>query len=219
MKRQYLGDSKDSFKWDYHHYLLEALGYEQLKIAWLMTPDDDSSNGDTAPELFPARQEIIRFCNLLRTSRDPDLLLGLPATTGASYSVSFHKPSDSLKDGGHNSYFSDIDSSPKQVLFIDPDNGFEPERNPSDKHVRYTDLDRVVNSISPDSIVTIFQHHRRKKFPEDFARIRERLLSGYSTAIYWHSLMFVIVSPSAEIITKVHEINCEYAKNHPVKVI
>ena len=37
MKRQYLGDSKDSFKWDYHHFLVEALGYTDLKIAWMMT--------------------------------------------------------------------------------------------------------------------------------------------------------------------------------------
>ena len=26
MKRQYLGDSKDSFKWDYHPFLVDALG-------------------------------------------------------------------------------------------------------------------------------------------------------------------------------------------------
>jgi hypothetical protein len=38
MKRQYLGDSKDSFKWDYLHFFVEKLGYSQLKIAWMMTP-------------------------------------------------------------------------------------------------------------------------------------------------------------------------------------
>lgn len=41
MKRQYLGGSKGSFKWDYHHFLVEALGYSQLTIAWIMTADDN----------------------------------------------------------------------------------------------------------------------------------------------------------------------------------
>lgn len=217
MKRQYLGDSKDSFKWDYHHFLVEALGYSHFKIAWMMTPDDHGPDGNTAPELFPARQEILNFCNHLRSSRNPRLLLKLPATTGAQYEVSFHEVDE--VQNGHNSFFTGIETSQGQVVFLDPDNGFEPERSSSDKHVRYSDLDLLIKSISPDTVVTVFQHHRRKKFPDDFARIRERLLSGYSTAIYWHSLMFVSVSSSPETIHRVSEINREYEKHRPVKVL
>lgn len=90
MKRQYLGDSKDSFKWDYLHILVEALGYRRLKIAWVMSADDGGSEGRTAPEVFPARREILRLCHQLRAKRDPGLLFGLPATTGANYTVSVH---------------------------------------------------------------------------------------------------------------------------------
>ncbi|MBL0122682.1 MAG: hypothetical protein IPP88_08090 [Betaproteobacteria bacterium] len=218
MKRQYLGDSKDSFKWDYHHFLVEALGYRHLRIAWVMTPDDDGTHGKTAPELFPARQEILRFCHQLRSTRDPALLLELPATTGARYAVSFDNPNENLAGNGY-SYFADIDAGTDQVFFVDPDNGFEPERNPSERHVRYADIDRIVKTASPDSVITVFQHHRRKKFPDDFARIRERLDSGFSTAIYWHSLMFVCLSSSRETIDSVCAINREYAKNHPVIVL
>lgn len=184
-----------------------------------MSPDDDGSNGKTAPELFPARQEILSLCNRLRLLLDPDLLLELPATTGVLYTVSFHISAENFNGGNRYSYFTDIEYCPEQVLFIDPDNGFEPESNPSDKNLRYSDLDRVINNISSTSVVTVFQHHRRKKFPEDFARILERLISGYSTAIYWHSLMFIIVCSSVETIARIHEINCEYAKNHPVKTL
>ncbi len=219
MKRQYLGDSKDSFKWDYHHFLVEALGYGQLKIAWVMTPDDDGPNGKTAPELFPARQEILHFCNHLRSTRDPAQLSELPATTGAHYTVSFHNPNENLNSDNRQSYFSGMETGPDQVLFLDPDNGFEPERSFSEKHLRYSDVDKIIKTISPGSVVTVFQHHRRKKFPEDFARIRERLQSGYSTAIYWHSLMFVSISSSPETIHRVCEINHEYARHRPVKVL
>lgn len=108
MKRQYLGDSKDSFKWDYHHFLVEALGCSRLKIAWMMTPDDDGPDGRTAPELFPARQEILHFCNQLRSTRDPALLLGLPAAMGAPYSVSFHDPDMNLNGNIPHSYFAGV---------------------------------------------------------------------------------------------------------------
>ena len=219
MKRQYLGDSKDSFKWDYHDFLLKELGYNQLMIAWMMTPDDHGSDGRTSPELFPAMPEVLTFCNDLRSCREPSLLSELPATTGACYSVGFHKPDHDLDENTRDFYFSAIELKPSQVLFLDPDNGFEPEQSFSEKHVRYAEVENIINGAPQNSLVTVFQHHRRITFPADFSRIRERLRIGYATAIYWHSLMFVSISLSPETIARVSEINREYAKNHPVRVL
>lgn len=219
MKLQYLGDSKDSFKWDYHHFLMEALEYRSLKIAWMMTPDDGGPDGRTAPELFPARPEILQLCHQLRATRDTELITDLPTMGRSAYEVSFHQPDDTVSSDAERSFFSGINTAAREVIFLDPDNGFEPERSSSDKHVRYADLDRLVKAMPPDTVVTVFQHHRRKKFPEDFARIRERLVGGYSCAIYWQSLMFVCLSRSQEVIDRVGEINREYAQHRPVTVI
>lgn len=218
MKRQYLGDSKDSFKWDYHHFLIQALGYQKLTIAWVMNADDGSAEGQSSPELFPARREILTLCEQLRATRNPDLLLNLPEMTGANYTVNFHTP-DRLNNHLSDSFFAGIKPVARQVIFLDPDKGFEPERSASKSHVRYAELDVLLKMLPSDSVITIFQHHRRKKFPDDFARIRERILSGHSTAIYWHSLMFVIIANSADTIAKVCAVNREYAKNHPVQIL
>jgi hypothetical protein len=218
MKLQYLGDAKDSFKWDYHDFLVARLGYLQLTIVWMMTPDDGSSHGRTAPERFPARAAILRLCQDLRRTRNPALLLNLPAATGAKYAVGLCDPG--IRPGGYgNVLAANADRGSGQVLLLDPDNGFEPERSATDRHVRYADLDRLLQALPADAVLSVFQHHRRKKFPEDYARIRERLLSGFSTAIYWHSLMFVSVSASRETLRRVQEINCEYAEQRPVVVI
>jgi hypothetical protein len=32
MKRQYLGNSRDHFKWDYHDQLVRALGADELQV-------------------------------------------------------------------------------------------------------------------------------------------------------------------------------------------
>ena len=219
MKRQYLGDSKDSFKWDYHDFLVEALGCKQFQIVWAMTPDDNGPDGKTAPELFPAREEILHLCNDLRSTRALGLLFELPARTGARYAVKFHDPDATPGNGDNRSFFSGIETGPDQVLFLDPDNGFEPERSSTNKHVRYQDVDELIKNLPPSSVVTVFQHHRRRKFPEDFASIRKRLLSGHSTALYWRSLMFVSLSSSPETIHRVRAVNREYAKRRPVKVL
>lgn len=187
MKRQYLGDSKDSFKWDYHHFLVEALGYRQLQVVWMMTPDDHGPDGRTPPELFPANPEVLKFCNKLKKKRDPGMLLDLPATTTASYKVILYKTDESLAKTNRGAYFSDLAHGPDQVIFLDPDNGFEPERSFNEKHVRYAEVEGILQKVSPASIITVFQHHRRMSFPDDLARIRQRLYSGYSTAIHWHS--------------------------------
>jgi len=57
---------------------------------------------------------------------------------------------------------------PRQVLFLDPDNGFEP-KNHSEKHVRYDELATLLERMPAESVVTVFQHFRRKPFPLDFA--------------------------------------------------
>ena len=219
MKRQYLGDSKDSFKWDYHHFLVPSLGVGQLRIVWMMTPDDNKRDGATAPERFPARPEILEFCRSLRATRDPALLSRLPATTGARYEVKLHNSDQHFVGGNRESYFAGIDGNADQVVLLDPDNGLEPEHRFSEKHVLYSDIERIVKTISPLSVVTVFQHFRRKNFPDDFARIRERLHSGYSAAVFWHSLMFVCVSPSPETIRRVCSANREYASHRPVEIL
>jgi hypothetical protein len=107
----------------------------------------------------------------------------LPATTGANYTVSIHDASEADRGNREGSFFAGIKAGPEQVTFLDPDNGFEPERSFTDRHVRYADLDRLIRTLPSDAVVVVFQHHRRKKFADDFARIRERLLSGYSSTV------------------------------------
>jgi hypothetical protein len=219
MKRQYLGDSKDSFKWDYLDFLVVAIGYSRLNIVWMMTPDDTSTSGRTLPELFPARPEILRLCTLLRQSRAPALLSELPSRTGAHYEVIFHNANEFFTADNRSRYFSNIKIDANQVVFLDPDNGFEPERHVTEKHVCYSEIHHIIQTISPTSVVELFQNQRRKSFVDDFARIRQRLQSGYATAIYWRSMMLVGLAPTLGTIAQIRNINYEYAKHHPITVL
>ena len=222
MKRQYLGDSKDCFKWDYHDYLMSALGYKILNILLMMTPDDKSNDGKTKPDWFPARKEIIEFCKNLSSNCDLHDIKRLPLITGSKYTVDLNKPNEYFSKKDRFLYFTDIASSESQIVFIDPDNGFEPEKSFNEKHVRYSEVFSILDQISSESIVSVFQHFRRIKFTQDFVRIRQRLrkssMTVYTAAIFWHQLMFVLVCKSELAIQRVIQINRAYSLKHPVQI-
>lgn len=219
MKLQYLGDSKDSFKWDYHDYLVSELNYRLFTVALMMTPDDGSNDGKSRPSLFPARKEIIEFCHDLRESRSIETIKDLPSRTGALYGVSLHKDSTYFDNENRSEYFSGFSKRDHQLVFLDPDNGFEPRKSCSEKHVKYEDIASILAQLSSESTISVFQHHRHVSFPNDYAHIKERLESGYSTAIYWHSLMFVSISRSERAIDRVVSANRKYATINPAKVM
>jgi len=223
MKLQYLGDSKDSFKWDYHDYLTNALGFNLLNILLMMTPDDQTNEGKTKPDWFPARNEIIEFCHELRAERDISRIKLLSSKCGNDYVTNLHKPENYISKNNRNSYCSGISNHCDQVVFLDPDNGMEPERKFSEKHVRYSEIPFILGQISENSVISVFQHFRRKKFRDDFARIKERLLmiepSAKMTGIFWHQLMFVVLGKSEKTIERIRAINKEYSQNYPVEII
>lgn len=226
MKLQYLGDSKDSFKWDYHDYLLTEICYSSLNIALMMTPDDGSNDGNSHPALFPARNEIIDFCHELKQERYTDTIenavgniKALPVKSSSHYDVLLHKDAAYFSSENRNEYFSDFTNKKNQLVLLDPDNGFEPEQSLNDKHVGYSDVTHILEQISDESVISVFQHHRRVKFSNDFSRIKERIEIGYATAIYWHSLMFVAITKSEHTLNRVISANHKYANMNPVEII
>jgi hypothetical protein len=219
MKLQYLGDSRDSFKWDYHDYLTSSLHYPFFNVALMMTPNDKKKDGSTKPYIYQARPKIIELCNDLKESKDIKLIMQLPARTDADYQVILHKNSTQIINKKRREYFSSITRKTKQVFFLDPDNGFQPEKKYSAKHILYSDIENILQQISEQSVISVFQYFRRISFVTDFARIRQRLISGHATAIYWHSLMFVAIGKSEEIIDEVRSVNQAYSQVQPVCTI
>lgn len=220
MKLQYLGDSKDCFKWDYLHALAVGLDCRRLRIAWMLTPDDPGTDGRSAPERYPAHPEILALCRKIRSSRNPALVADLPTAFNASYSVAFHEPGRLFSAGVRRDYFAALRPTAREILFFDPDNGFEPEQSSSEKHLRFSELAQILRTAPDDFVAIVFQHHRRRKFADDFARIRARLPpAAAATGIYWQTLMFVAVSPSAETLGRIRAANGAYARQRPVVLL
>ena len=185
-----------------------ALGLKYFGIAWMMSRDDESSHGSSKPEMYPGSAEILDLCRILRAARDPDLLLNLPKKMGAKYVVNFV-----------NTLVPEKRPATKSLLLLDPDKGFEPEKSSSFHHLKFEDLRSVVSRLPASSLVTVYQNHRRKKFADDFAQIRERSGLRFVTAIHWHSVMFVAFANSEALLDKIRAANAAYARKHPVQIL
>lgn len=219
MKLQYLGDSKDSFKWDYHDYVVNSLGYGSLNIVLMMTPDDGGSHGSSKATGYPASAKVIKHCQTLSDNRILSDLRQLPQVTSSDYKVRLHSEEHFLDQDSRIEYFQGFSSDVDQVVLIDPDNGLEPRKSFSDKHLLFSELDYVLGQVSERSVISVFQHFRRKPFEQDFREISERILGGHSTAVHWHSLMFVLITRSSDVHKQLIHINEAYASDRPVKLI
>lgn len=85
--------------------------------------------------------------------------------------------------------------------------------------MRYGEVAQVLDQVTEDSIVSVFQHFRYVRFVDDFAAIRERLGGCHSTAIYWSGLIFVAAARSRQVIERVRDANRKFAEDNPVRVI
>ncbi len=189
----------------------------------MLTPDDETRQGETRPECFPARDTVISFCRYLRRQRNAEhasdvlnVLHGLPIVTDGSYFVNLHRARPYFTRQNRQQYFSGLPAEGRHVFFLDPDIGFEPETRSDKKHVLYSDINAILEQISEESVLSVFQHFRFLKFDRDFARIRNSLNSAHVAGVYWYSLMFVAIGKNREIIEKVIAVNHQYSRRYPV---
>lgn len=218
MKRQYLGDARDAFKWEYQDRLARQLSYHEFQIVPMLTLDDGTNEGSIHSTQFPAASVIHEFCSMLRESRSLDDLKKLPLVTQAGYQVRLHRPETTFLDSARDEYFSELNAERDQLVFIDPDIGFEP-RGRHDKHIAFADVENILNQVSRSSAVSVYQHKRRMEpFQRTFEYIRRRLRDTGCTAISNHSVMFVTFSRSRAVIERIRAINAAYATDRKLNV-
>ncbi len=218
MKLQYLGDSKDSFKWDYHDFLISSLGYEAFEIYPMLTPNDGSSEGNTKYDFYPARNNILSFCKHINERKELNLIKELPNYTNNQYKVRLNNFEIFFDNKNRAQYWKELQTD-KTVIFLDPDNGIQPNKSLNEKHVSFSEIDRLLKVTANESVISIFHHFRRVTFERDFNNILLSLPKCYATSIYWQHVMFVLLSKSDKIINDIQNLNIEYSKEFPTKTI
>ncbi len=232
MRRQYLGDEKDAFKWDYHHFLAHKTGVGAMRVLFMLTGNNEEKpwEGSSDPRNFKGADErIYSLCDALKFSKTEDwmfldIIRELPG--GADYRV--HSDRDAERgffdDRDREQYFGKFaPDGGDELVFIDPNTGFERVAGTTCSHVRYDDIARVMSGVSEDSLVSVCQHSAYRSFDEHYRAIKKNL-PLYSTALYWNGagrggMMFVVAGRSLRRIAEAAKWNRQYGRSRPAVTI
>ena len=228
MKQQYLGDSKDAFKWDYLDYLTKKLQSDYLDIIPMITPNDSTGEGKTLPYSFPASSPILRFCKDLRKD-GIEFLSQLPEYIDGKYKIRLHKLECEFVNSENKrmEYFSDIPLEQGQIWFFDPDTGFAPQTAKAE-HLKYSDIMNIWARFHEDAVIVVFQHAWRYYNLKPFGKLYQEIIESltnlpvncHATALYWSGrLMFVVIGKNKKRIEQVRTINECYKSQRPVELI
>jgi len=223
MKNQYVGDINDYFKYS----ILRALAARSdrpLAVCWMLTDDDGSGDGNLTtyldrsgeyreldPMLFDGlravlasgRREVaaIESGRLLPCAFYFGRLLEDQANARAAY---FHELWAGLPD--------------RALVFFDPDNGLEVASVGKGKRGsrRYLYLDELDRAISLGHLALVYQHFPRVRrdvyVARAFERIRERIPSADSVAIYSSRVAYLLVGEREEIRSLSDALRCVTAR-------
>lgn len=220
MKLQYLGDSRDSFKWHYHDYLASGMNVRRLDIIPMLLPNDETGQGGTHAKQYPATPEIQEFCEHLRENPFLYSIEKLPEFTGSKYSVRCHKQYSYYTFRDRKKYFDSIDGG--NLTFIDPCTGFEPKHG-KDTHISYADLSYLLDTLPKCAIISVYQHKRHEVIHDTFNEIRRKMKSHHRysmmTAIYNSHVMMVQITKCSDRLEKIRKINQVYShKNNDMNI-
>lgn len=198
MKNQYFGDINDYKKYG----LLRCIGDATdltIAVAWMLTPDDKSTDGKftnylSAPQKWRQHDPEL-FDSLASTLSDGTKRhVGLAQKTNLIPSARYFDRTVPDSASQRNSWFEKLVNfvEPSDLVFLDPDNGFEVKSRPygkpkSSKYLYWRELEALWGK---GKSILVYQHFIREKRPVFIQRmltaLHERtpgsLVSAFSTA-------------------------------------
>jgi hypothetical protein len=190
MKLQYLGDSRDAFKWDLLHWLITNSNpaFERVAYIPMLTPDDlHPAHGRTPHSRFKSRSEVRDF--VIRLGEEPRSLdrvreFGI-LDPSRRFEVVIQESSDQRSH-----------DRPNSLVFFDPDNGFETKTQRGSKWLRHAVLQRIVSELPDSGAVVVYQHRPRlRAWPDVFSDLATQLAyAPFACAVRESNLGFVLIA-------------------------
>ena len=216
MKTQYLGDSRDSFKWHYHDYTMNKLKHRTLGIIPMLRPSDGTKHGNLNSKGYSASPEIQIFCGALRDNQTIEMIEQLPNFTSSNYHINIHKPYEHMTNVNRGKYFQNVNDT--NLCFVDACTGFEP-KTATGNHVKYSEISDLLDKLPKCAVISVYQHvamfQKYENFEEHFQEIKTRMqrthLHAQLTAIAWRNdVMFVQISKCVRSIKTLLDNNINY---------
>lgn len=170
MKNQYFGDVNDYRKYGLLRHL-NGSGFERLSIAWMLTPDDGSSDGSfrayltDSPRFAPLDGRLYSTLKALLSEEQPavQLLERAALLSSASFYSELVPDRRDERMAWRRGLFESAKGA--DLVFVDPDNGIEVKSKPigrkgSSKYVAWEEL---LGLWQAGCSILTYQHFRREE--------------------------------------------------------
>lgn len=223
MKLQYLGDSRDAFKWDLLHCICTRSSprFDELVFVPMLTPDIPGLNeGNTPHDRFKCQNPFIPPF-LISLKNEPRSLeristLGAIEPNTAPFRVSVCGNSKYLGIGNRRAeYWRGFkpENYKNTVVFFDPDNGFETKTQRGAKWIRHAELKYLFTQLPETSVVVVYQHRPQRRSWTDLFPDLTKKLDYINTAVaaYEGNLAFVAMASNASCGKRICDVIKSYA--------
>ena len=223
MKLQYLGDSRDAFKWDILHWVCTRSNpaFSRLVYVPMLTPPDNPNEGRIPHQRFTCRDFIRAFVASLKTEPRSFIRVCSLGTMEPlkRFEVRVISPDIFIGSAAHRrEYWADFNPRDfdDSVVFFDPDNGFETKTRHGQKWIRHSELSDVIARLPATSVAVVYQHRPFFDYWDTvFAKLEKKIDYADSVAAYESNLAFVALAGNRTVWRRVSDCIKGYAKNHP----
>ena len=228
MKNQYFADRHDFYKYDLCFELMRSVGeLQRFVFAAMLTPDDESSDGAfTGYDPGTRDAELHGFLQgcLQRGQRDVRHLREFYQARQFSWTYEPVLEPVLAREEDLEPYFAGLLSRDldRALVLLDPDNGLTVQSTGSStrcKYVGYDHVARVYEACGPTSVILIFQHNARCKWPAKLEvlgrELRERSGVEHLSCIAPDGLVaYFVATKSAGRAAEVGRALFEYGERH-----
>ncbi len=238
MKKKYLGDVRDLFKYDLIENVIQGVPVlESFSFILMLTPDNDNNDGrkrDYDKARAGKNNDELRKC-LKKYGLELDechvqlnqlieervtfhgieqyfVNLGIPARIYGKNSY--------FGNSRRNMYFEDISQEylTRSLVLVDPDNGLKADK-PTSKHILYSEARSLLERLD-DSVLMIYQHFPRLKHSEFIEGVKINLIKENSTPCFVshiadNEICFFFLSKTPEISAQVQQVLNDYKEKYP----
>ncbi len=236
MKKQYLGDVRDLFKYDLIQQILKGVSsLQKFTFIPMLTKNEPKRGDGNKGNFVRARKKGRPGTNNEKLMDVLKKYKGMYANERDFTEIEMHFKSEGIEillyeDKGREyfdhrtrgEYFKNIPESllHKSLVFVDPDIGLEIQ-NSTEKHLLYPEVQYLYECMDKDSILMIYQHyprfpHKYKEYlPEGRSNKLEKELGDLPIYISDNEIMLFLLTKSDALKSQLERIIKEYKRGYP----
>lgn len=238
MKKQYLGDVRDLFKYDLIQQILKGRRSYLQKFTFIpmLTKNESKSRDGNKRDFVMVREngrpgtknekliEVLEeYKEMGRDKRDFTEIKRYFKSEGIEMFLYKDKRHEYCNHRtGDDEYFKSIPENllHTSLVFVDPDIGLQ-IKNPTKKHLLYQEVKYLYCHMGKDSILMIYQHfpRARSKYPEYSPEGRsnrlEKELGNLPIYISDNEIIFFLLTRSDRLRSQLGRIISRYKKDYP----